>query len=106
MPVDDRYYAEVGRRIRDARDRSGMTQEALSSMVGLSRTSVTNIERGRQKLLLHTLRDIAAALGVAVAQLLPDQSSAGPQPELEELLKGRPVSERMWIESALRSQSP
>jgi DNA-binding MarR family transcriptional regulator len=30
----------------------------------LSRTSVTNIEKGRQKVLLHTLCGLAAALGV------------------------------------------
>ena len=38
----------LGGRIRAARDRAGVKQEQLAQAVGLSRTSITNIERGRQ----------------------------------------------------------
>jgi transcriptional regulator with XRE-family HTH domain len=51
----DGFYAVVGRLIREARERRGVTQEALATLVSLSRTSLTNIERGRQKVQLHTL---------------------------------------------------
>lgn len=43
--------------------------------VGLSRTSITNIERGRQKVLLHTLSEIAVVLDVAIHDLIPAGSS-------------------------------
>jgi transcriptional regulator with XRE-family HTH domain len=65
------FYAEVGRRVRQARERVGLTQEDLAARVSLSRTSVTNIEKGRQKLLLHTLYGLAAALQVSPVALLP-----------------------------------
>lgn len=51
------FYAEVGRRIRQAREKRGLSQEALASAVSLTRTSVTNIEKGRQKFLVHTIYD-------------------------------------------------
>lgn len=67
-------YAETGRLIRDKRKAKGVSQERLAALVGLSRTSITNIERGRQKLLLHTLADIAGALGMEPHDLLPKRA--------------------------------
>ncbi len=69
------FYVEIGRRVRLARERAGLTQDALAARVSLSRTSVTNIEKGRQKVLLHTFCGLAAALGVAPTTLLPDETS-------------------------------
>jgi transcriptional regulator with XRE-family HTH domain len=68
---NDAFYVEVGHRVRSARERAGLTQDALAERVALSRTSVTNIERGRQRVLLHTLWDIAAVLGVEPVTLIP-----------------------------------
>lgn len=48
-----------------------MTQEKLGRVVGLSRTSITNIEKGRQHVSLHQLFAIAEALRVRPAALLP-----------------------------------
>lgn len=55
--------------------RSGMTQEKLGNLVGLSRTSITNIERGHQHVSLHHLFAIADALRVPPDALLPDTVS-------------------------------
>lgn len=75
--LDDQvaFYAEVGRRVRRARERAGLTQDALASRVSLSRTSVTNIEKGRQKVLLHMLCNLADALGVTPEVLMPEHDS-------------------------------
>ena len=59
-----RFYAAVGQRIANRRDRR-MTQEVLATRAKLTRTSIINIEKGRQQILLHTLVDIATALNVA-----------------------------------------
>lgn len=66
------FYAEIGRRVRLARERIGLTQDSLATQVMLSRTSVTNIERGRQKVLAHTICRLAGALNVPASDLLPD----------------------------------
>lgn len=66
------FYAEIGRRVRLARERIGLTQDSLAAQIMLSRTSVTNIEKGRQKVLAHTICRLAGALNVLPAELLPD----------------------------------
>lgn len=50
----------------------GMTQEKLGLLVGLSRTSITNIEKGRQHVLLHQVFAIASALKAPPEALLPE----------------------------------
>jgi transcriptional regulator with XRE-family HTH domain len=97
------FYSAVGQLIRRARDDAHLTQDALASRVGMTRTSVTNIEKGRQKLLLHTFFDFAFALGVAPDALLPAASAPTEQPGIDDLLKGRPKKEREWIKSAIVS---
>lgn len=94
------YYEEVGRRIRTARKEWKLTQEELGARVSLTRTSITNIEKGRQKLLLHTLADIAHALRVEPVRLLPEGVQE-PERELEDALKDRTDPERAWIKSAI-----
>ena len=96
------FYQEVGRRIREARKRRKppLTQETLAQLVSLTRTSITNVEKGRQKFLLHTLADIAIALQVEPASLLP-QSNAESDRNLDEALKNRPTAEKEWIKSAV-----
>ncbi len=64
------FYAEVGRLIAKARA-GRLTQQALANKAMLTRTSIINIEKGRQQILLHTLVDITRALGVSVTDLLP-----------------------------------
>src|SRR5688572_31187866 len=96
------FYEEVGRRIREARKqrKPPLTQAELADQVALTRTSITNVEKGRQKFLLHTLADIATALQVEPASLLPP-SSAEADRQLDEALKNRPRAEKEWIKSAV-----
>lgn len=96
------FYKEVGRRIREARLRRKpkLTQQGLADLVALTRTSITNVEKGRQKFLLHTLADIAKALQIDPATLLPD-SQAGTDRHLDDALKHRSLSEKAWIKSAV-----
>ena len=102
MINEESFYVDVGKLICAARKKQKMTQESLGNAISLTRTSITNIERGRQKLLLHTLAKIADVLGVAIAQLLP-VSSADADSTLLRVLEKRPIKEREWIRSAVRS---
>jgi transcriptional regulator with XRE-family HTH domain len=96
------FYQEVGRRIRKARLDRRITQDQLGVSVSLTRTSITNIERGRQKLLLHKLSDIAQALRVAPATLLPENEADGDN-DLDRALTGTPEPERDWIKTVVAS---
>jgi transcriptional regulator with XRE-family HTH domain len=100
MDEIDRFYAEVGGLVRKARSDRSVTQEDLGSAVALTRTSITNIEKGRQRLPLHTFAKIAAALGVTVAELLPSSPSKGDD-DLAQQLSARPKDERDWIQAVV-----
>lgn len=65
------FYEELGRRVREAREAAGLTQEELAQRVELSRASVANIERGNQRVALHKFVELAQALGVEPLRLLP-----------------------------------
>ena len=61
---------EIGRRIRDARRKIGMTQLELATATGIRRPNVARLERGGNTPTLETLQRVAAALGVSVASLV------------------------------------
>lgn len=73
----DVLYIEFGRRLREAREASHLSQDAVAKRVGLSRTSITNIERGRQHVSLHMLYRFASAVGTQPSELLPRQLASG-----------------------------
>lgn len=78
----DGLYREIGRKIRDARERAApkLSQDKLAKRLGMSRASVVNIEAGRQHPPLHLLWQIAEILGTDLVLLLPrrDELSAPP----------------------------
>lgn len=65
------FYEEFGRRVREARERAGLTQKAVAERLRITRSSVANIEAGRHRILIHQAVDLADALGVSVDELLP-----------------------------------
>jgi len=67
----------VGRRIRRARTRAGLSQAALAERLGCARPTVCRWERGRREPSLGVLVRIAAAVGVRPAALLPDAGEEG-----------------------------
>lgn len=80
----DELYITIGKRIRDIRQKKGFTQAKLADASSLSRTSITNIEHGRQQLPLHTLYDIAIALNHDVSEFLPKTDLLEKRQELSE----------------------
>lgn len=97
-------YADVGNAIKKARKVRGLTQSDLASAVGLTRTSISNIETGRQKLLLHTFYEIARALDVDPVQLLPlrpTQEPTGLEGPGLKLPTHLASQERAFIEAAI-----
>lgn len=72
----DQFYSNLGEKIKKARTRGPkLSQSALGKIIGLSRTSIVNIENGRQHLQLHTLYQIAQVLKVEPINLFPSSQS-------------------------------
>jgi transcriptional regulator with XRE-family HTH domain len=97
----DWVYKEFGQRLRAARRTADLTQEAVANTVGLSRTSITNIERGIQHISLHALYELAAAVKVKPADLLPDPVSMAPRDVIEHLLRGLSPNEQEWAKAVV-----
>lgn len=98
-------YSMLGRLIGQARSERGVTQEVLAVQVGLTRSSITNIEAGRQRIQLHVFLEIAAALDVPPEQLLPRLSHSRPEDFMADLdghLEGQPDSTYDFVRKALR----
>ena len=88
-----------GQLLAQRRSEAKLSQDALAKAVGLTRTSITNIERGRQPVNLHTLYLMADILQLDVADLLPSRPSksiASPIPR--EQLRTLSTQERKELE--------
>lgn len=81
--------------------RKEMTQEKLGKIVGLSRTSITNIEQGRQHVPLHHLFSIANALKVPPAALLPLEDGALAEHAIDERLSENDRDIAQWAKRVI-----
>ena len=97
------FYRQLGEGIRISRKRRKLSQAALARLVGLTRTSLTNIENGRQHPPLHTLCEIVQQLQVDFSELLPRILTTGSAVDVEALAGSqiRGENERAFIENAI-----
>ncbi len=72
MAIDeDGLYSWVGERLKKRRVELQLTQDEIAGKIGILRTSVTNIEAGRQKAPLHVLYGLCEVLDIDIATVLP-----------------------------------
>lgn len=68
----------LGSRLRSLRKGAHLDQATVAEKVGLSRSSVSNIENGRQPVTLETLWLFAQALNTPLRDLVPNDSEIRP----------------------------
>lgn len=68
----DKRLAEVGGRIRKAREERGLNLHELARLSGISAPALSLIETGKRDLRVTSLCRIAAALRVAAGDLIED----------------------------------
>src|SRR5437870_12561895 len=102
MVDQDTFYKVLGERIRHTRQERGLSQESLAKAVGLKRPSMSNIEKGRQNLLLHTFCDIAEVLNADANSLLPQQP-ARPDSAVLPDLGGYSEEVRAFLEAGIKT---
>jgi len=105
------FYAEVGRRVRDRRNKLGLTQEELGRLLSppTTRVSVANIEAGKQRILSHTLVQLAEALKSELTDIVPPKAEAlvhNGTPEIaKELVSKLGISERTAAKIAEKTKA-
>jgi transcriptional regulator with XRE-family HTH domain len=62
--------AKFGARLRLLREREGWTQVVMAEKVGIDRSYISDMERGKKNVCLPTLEVLAQAFGMTVSQLL------------------------------------
>ena len=56
----------VGKRVKELRNRLGISQEELADMVGLDRTYITSVECGKRNISIVNIEKLANALQVSL----------------------------------------
>lgn len=65
-------YIAIGKRIREARIKLGLTQNKLAERSGIETSNISHIERAATKLSLPTLISIANALELSLDEIVCD----------------------------------
>lgn len=65
-------YKALGKRIKIARIKKGITQESIANEIDITPSHLSNVETGKTKVSLPTLIDIANALSINIDSLLCD----------------------------------
>jgi transcriptional regulator with XRE-family HTH domain len=101
-PAPDPFYVATGKALRLAREGKKITQEQVGIAVGLSRTSINNIEKGRQKMLLDTFCNIAQALSEAPDVLLAScMKGEAASAVVDKRLRGLVPEEQQFIQEGI-----
>src|SRR5688572_18065689 len=81
-------YSQLGRVIQQRRKVVRKTQAQLANDLRLTRASIANMETGRQRIMVHQLYDLAAALEMPIGDLLPRETV---EPSSRALLANLPL---------------
>lgn len=68
---EDDFYLMLGEKIRTFRKKKSLTQDNLADQCNLKRTSISNIEKGKQKPPLFGIVAICNALEIELSDLVP-----------------------------------
>lgn len=79
-----------GERLKEARNRKGLSQAELARRAGVSRELINNVENGRRLMSLPHARAVARALGVGVDWMLGtfENEDSETRPTLADAVRG------------------
>jgi transcriptional regulator with XRE-family HTH domain len=97
-------YGYVGEKVRSARVAAGVSQDVLAQRVGLTRSSIANLEAGRQRIALHLFVAICQTLGKDICEFLPENPEPHRSPisaDVEQKLASSPESMQRFVQEAV-----
>lgn len=64
----------IGERIKQLRERSGLSQEELGNRMGVTKSYISKLENGKKKLNKYDrILQVANALNVHISEIIPDE---------------------------------
>jgi transcriptional regulator with XRE-family HTH domain len=80
-PADLSTPSNIGERLREARNRQGLTVREIARQIGVSPSLISQIERDKVNPSVSTLWGLVTVLGLTMGELFSEtEPSAGPQP--------------------------
>ena len=70
--LERNYKLTFGKRLKEVRQSTGISQEELAFKSGLHRTYISSVERGERNISLINIKKISDALGVKPRDLMPE----------------------------------
>lgn len=67
--MDKNYLVKFGQRIRELRQKTGLSQEKFALMIGMDRTYFSSVESGKRNISLLNINKIADGLEITVDKL-------------------------------------
>ena len=61
--------ADLGKRIRELRQQTGLSQEKFALKIGMDRTYFASVEAGKRNIAIFNIKKIADGLGVTLSEL-------------------------------------
>lgn len=74
--MPDSVQQQLGRRVKQLRQKFGVTQEALADRSGLHVTYIAGIESGRRNPSLNSLASLAKGFGISLPELMEGVENA------------------------------
>ncbi len=97
-------YEKIGRKLQEAREEAGLSQEELAKKIGCTQASLSNYELGKRRLYLADLQRIGQIMGKPITYFLEDAEEEAPvQEDLKSLLKDPYIRE---VLAAVRDLKP
>lgn len=96
------FNAEIGHRIRQAREDSHYTREVLAEKANISIQFLADIETGRKSMTIKTLKNISQALNVTSDYIIFGYTTSNSPSNLSILLENMSPTERSNAEELLK----
>jgi transcriptional regulator with XRE-family HTH domain len=90
-------YEKIGRKLQEAREEAGLSQEELARKIGCTQASLSNYELGKRRLYLADLQRIGQLLGKQITYFL-DESEEQESLPLNEILQ---IMEEQYLREIL-----
>jgi len=106
-PEEQDFYRDLGERIADLRKDAGLTQLQLATELGISQQQVLSFEKGRRRIPVSLLPQLAQILAVSAEFLISGEAPTtkrGPTPKLQkqlEQLNQLPRSKQRFVSEML-----
>lgn len=63
---------DLGKRIRELRQKTGLSQEKFALKIGMDRTYFASVEAGKRNIAIVNIKKIADGLGVTLSEMFTD----------------------------------